>query len=467
MAIKILNSGVQTWPKTSFVKNNNIWSQIKTLYKNINGIWTQIEPVPGNQFFTSNGSFVVPNGVTSMTMTAIGGGAGAGNYVDGGANDDYGGTGGGSSGQYVSDYPIPVTPGETITVVIGGGGGNAGSGRDSGNQGGGGGTTYIYTAARTYYLLGGVGGYGGSGQGNTYPGGTQTTSNSSLNSVGVHQGSQSLWGRGGYGGGGITGGDLLGGAYGGGNNYHYELDAVNYGGGGAGTWSNYVREDNGNHPSWGGKGKSGAVYFKWGRFQVFTSVGVSSFTVPNFVTQVRVTGCAGGAGGGNVYDDGCGGTSGSSGGGSSGQMISGYIYNVSPGQVLSVTVGGGGDRAGWGGNSAVDGIILYGGAPGGSGSPCNGGAFAPGYLPGGGPSGYFGYSGSWGGGSTGGTGGQGIYGYGGGGGGSGSFHGWTGQAGGNATYYGAGGGGAGSWDLDNGGTALGGYGYQGIITISW
>lgn len=217
--------------------------------------------VPGSQTFTSNGTFTVPPGVTTIYLYGAGGGAGAGNVVDGGRNDDYGGAGAGSSGQKVYGFPINVSPGQQFGVTIGGGGGNAYGGRDSPNQGGAGGTTYF----GGYYLLGGVGGYGGVGDaGNQYPGGSQTTSNSSMPGyVSVSQGGAAAGGYGGAGGAGYNGTSVPGGRYGGGNNYHYELDAVDWGGGGAGGYSTYIREDNGNSPCWGGKGKQGIIVVTW------------------------------------------------------------------------------------------------------------------------------------------------------------------------------------------------------------
>lgn len=217
--------------------------------------------VPGSQTFTSNGTFTVPPGVTTIYLNGAGGGAGAGNVVDGGRNDDLGGSGGGSSGQKVYNYPISVSPGQQFSVVIGAGGGNAYGGRDSPNQGGAGGTTYF----GGYYLLGGVGGYGGVGDaGNQYPGGTQTTSNSSMPGyVTVSQGGSATYGYGGAGGAGYNGTSVPGGSYPNGNYYHYELDATDWGGGGAGAWQWYIREDNGNSPSWGGKGRQGIVVVTW------------------------------------------------------------------------------------------------------------------------------------------------------------------------------------------------------------
>lgn len=223
--------------------------------------------VPGSQTFTSNAYFTVPPGVTVIYMYGAGGGGGAGNVVDGGRNDDYGGAGGGSSGQKVYGFPIAVSPGWQFYVTIGAGGANAYGGRDSPNQGGTGGTTQIQGPAGTFYLLGGIGGYGGVGDaGNMYGGGVQTTSNSSMPGyVSVSQGGNAYDnpGYGGYGGAGYNGTSVPGGRYGGGNNYHYELDATDWGGGGAGGYSTYIREDNGNSPCWGGKGRQGIVVITW------------------------------------------------------------------------------------------------------------------------------------------------------------------------------------------------------------
>ena len=266
MALIIKNSSVWVEPKAAYVKSGGLWVPSKKLFARTGGAWRLVYPVPGSISFDSNGSFVVPNGVFRMSLTAIGGGGGAGNGVDGGANDDYGGAGGGAGGQKVSGYIINVSPGEVVSVEIGTGGGNASSGRDSVNYGGTGGTTYIYTAGGTYYLLGGNGGQGMSGQGFMGAGGSTPTTNSSFSpgSIITNNGSGSGWGVGGYGGAGFSGSTKSGGSYGGGNGYHYELDATDYGGGGAGGWSNYIREDNGNHPCWGGKGKSGFAQFVWG-----------------------------------------------------------------------------------------------------------------------------------------------------------------------------------------------------------
>ena len=466
MALYVNDGGSWRQPKTAYVNDGGNWKQLKALWVNNNGVWIQVAPTPGSQLFTASGTFTVPSGVTQMKMTAIGGGAGAGNMVDGGANDDSGGGGGGSSGQYVSNYTIPVTPGEVISVTIGAGGANAGTGWGSGNQGGAGGQTTIVTAAKTYYLLGGIGGYGGPGQNILYSGGTQTTSNTSLTGVAVNQGGNATYYVGGSGGAGITGSAQPGQYYSQAGGYHTELDAVNYGGGGAAGYYGYLRQDQGKHPGWGGTGKAGVAYFSWGSQQTFTTVGTTTFTVPNFVTTLTVNAAGGGGGGGYLTDSGCNSDYGTAGGGSSGQIISGYSLAVTPGQVLTITVGAGGSQQSAGGNTVVGSLTLKGGNGGPGGECCNG-VFYPGAsVPTGGPTGYFGYAGGSGVGTN-----KGGNGYGNTGGGTAgpyiSHHGWGGQSGGNGTAYGAGGGGGASSDNNSGGFAGGGNGYQGFVQLIW
>ncbi|WP_426050615.1 hypothetical protein [Brevundimonas sp. SL161] len=70
--------------------------------------------LPGQQLFTSDGSFVVPAGVTSICAVAIG--AGGNTEIDPfGDGFDYVGGGGGLG----YNNAIAVTPGETLAVAIG------------------------------------------------------------------------------------------------------------------------------------------------------------------------------------------------------------------------------------------------------------------------------------------------------------------------------------------------------------
>ena len=88
----------------------------------------------GISVFTSNGTFTVPAGVTSIKVSVVGGGGGSGGGWS--APDQYWGSGGGGGAASAISY-ITTTPGTTYSVTIGAGGlGNA-----SGINGGPGGTT--------------------------------------------------------------------------------------------------------------------------------------------------------------------------------------------------------------------------------------------------------------------------------------------------------------------------------------
>ena len=105
--------------------------------------------------FTTPGtfSFVVPALVTELNAVCIGGGgAGASNVNDGGG-------GGGGSLQYRNS--IPVTAGETLTIVVGNGGQEGSANASSGGSSGifRGGTQLVYAAGGN----GARGTYGGAG----------------------------------------------------------------------------------------------------------------------------------------------------------------------------------------------------------------------------------------------------------------------------------------------------------------
>ena len=108
----------------------------------------------GVQKFTSDGTFVVPEGVHKILVTACGGGGG------GGGSSFYGGSGGGASGECIYRHLFAVTPGSEISIMVGAGGaggaGNTGS-VDSRNckNGENGGATVIGDLVT---LSGGVGG---------------------------------------------------------------------------------------------------------------------------------------------------------------------------------------------------------------------------------------------------------------------------------------------------------------------
>ena len=69
--------------------------------------------------FTESGSWIVPAGVTSLTIECIGGG-GAGGYVHG-SGVLFRNSGGGGGGAYAKSV-VTVTGGETVSVIVGKGG---------------------------------------------------------------------------------------------------------------------------------------------------------------------------------------------------------------------------------------------------------------------------------------------------------------------------------------------------------
>jgi hypothetical protein len=95
------------------------------------------------QLFTSNGSFEVPTGITNVSIVCVGGGA-AGNNT----NADGGRGGGGGALSYTNN--LAVTPGETLTIVVGLGGTTSGQN---------GGDSYVRRSSTDLVLAkGGVGG---------------------------------------------------------------------------------------------------------------------------------------------------------------------------------------------------------------------------------------------------------------------------------------------------------------------
>jgi hypothetical protein len=122
--------------------------------------------------------FTVPNGVTSITVSAWGAGGGGGGWPIGIPLTALG-FGFGAAGGFVY-ATLSVIPGETLTVQVGGGGGspnqyclvaglptNCGpnNSTDGGMGGGGGGASGIYRAATLLAMAGGGGGGGGQGVG--------------------------------------------------------------------------------------------------------------------------------------------------------------------------------------------------------------------------------------------------------------------------------------------------------------
>ncbi len=217
------------------------------------------------------------------------------------------------------------------------------------------------------------------------------------------------------------------------------------------------------------------------RKAVFTANG--AFTVPDFVTTIWVSGCAGGGGGGSSG----GGTStaggGGGAGGGAGEPALKTPISVTPGHTLSITIGAAGaggaappsDTAGnngtSGGNTVLEDstaattlLTLTGGSGGngGGGAGAQGGASPSSGYPGGGAGRDSIYS------ADGGTGGSGPFGGGGGlGRGAAGYN--AGFAGNSGYGYGAGGGGGGGTYAASAATAgaSGGNGAPGFLVIEW
>lgn len=120
-----------------------------------------IAPFPNSsstqQAFSYTGAdqtFVVPAGVTSITVRAWGAGGGSNGALDSQADRAFGGPGG-----FVK-ATLAVTPGETLTVKVGGGGKKGTSARMSG---GGGGRSELLRSTTPLVIAGAGGGSGGYG----------------------------------------------------------------------------------------------------------------------------------------------------------------------------------------------------------------------------------------------------------------------------------------------------------------
>jgi len=271
--------------------------------------FTEIPPVGQQEYTTAQTTtFTVPAGCTSISAVCVGGGGGGGNDT----NPDEAGSGGGG-GALAYQTSIAVTPGESLTVVVGSGGGSntnggdsyiqrsgtnlvraGGGGRgqspDDGNAGGSGGT--VITG------IGGAGGAGGNTTGTNTQGaggggaggysGTGGTGQAGNLSAAATNGSGGGGGGGGQnaGGGGVgilgsgTSGNGSGAGTGGlagsggtnGSNSGVNVGAGGtYGGGGAGAAG-------GDTP---GSGASGAVRIIYGTGRSYPSTNVTNQTSTN------------------------------------------------------------------------------------------------------------------------------------------------------------------------------------------
>lgn len=413
------------------------------------GVWRYAHNSGTTVYSTSGAhSFVVPEGVHHVLVTACGaGGGGGGGYYD------RAGQGGGGGG-YTHRAPASVTAGDTISITVGAGG--AGDQLDypsssTDGYGSNGAATTISGSGISITLNGGNGGSGGyeyphqgniQGAGGTVSGIPGSTGQRGAFSQSYGYGGHSLYGP-------------VSNKFGTNNGYHASscwlgLYGDDTGMSGAGTGGG-GRPDCGSDGK-GGTGAAGYVEFNYGTWwpgagtQEYTS-GTGTFTVPTDVTQIWVRMCGGGGGGGGGSDYG-------SGGGGSGGWYEYTNLTVTPGQSLSYSIGSGGSGGGSGtagGSTTFSTLTCTGGAGGTRDAKGNNGTPAgqegqPGKL----------YTGAGGVAGQGGSSPFGSGGLGGIGGGPGS----TGPSGGTASGYGTGGGGG--CNNANGGGGKGGY-----IKIEW
>ena len=320
-------------------------------------------------------SFVVPNGVTAINVTTIGGGGGG----SGGGGDSGDAGVGGYAGGYAVVNNVVVTAGQSVSVCVGSGGaGGSGAYSGSGSMSA---AAYGRAGNPSYLIV--------SGSNVAYSaGGAQQTLNASGRGGNANEGGQNSYYTTLYG---VT-------TRGNGNNYGDGYPGI-FGGSGGGGGST--------HSGAGGYyagGRGGDGYVKITYTQTLTTPGSFSVQVPQGVTSATISVYGGGGSGSTMSfcGDGYGG-----GGGGSGGYRTNQTLAVTPGETLAVVVGAGGAEVGYpgtcaghrsgnaGGTSSVTGSQGAVSATGGAGGQANPNAYPLGGLggAGGSPSGVSGTNG--------------------------------------------------------------------------
>lgn len=180
----VKNSGSFSPVKVAYVKDSGTWKTVKQIWVKDGGSWQMAYPestgtvVYGDQTVnTSTGtrsgasySWTVPNGITSITISASGGGGPGYAYHDGGycQHAFSGGAGGG-----LSNLVLTVEPGDVISGVYGDAGGK---GYYNGGTGGAASATTILKNGSAVATCGAGGSRGSVGTTTIYQGsGTATT----------------------------------------------------------------------------------------------------------------------------------------------------------------------------------------------------------------------------------------------------------------------------------------------------
>lgn len=156
------------------IKDDGSWKNIDVVYVKTNEP-DRTTTTNFNQRYTTSGVYIVPSGVTSLTVEASGGGGGGGGYHSGcgGATRHPGGNGGAG---YKVNRTIAVTPGQAVTWTIGA----AGVGGAASVNGTAGGTTTV-SGVVSITAAGGGGGIQGTGNG---PGASAVGGNGSAGGLG-------------------------------------------------------------------------------------------------------------------------------------------------------------------------------------------------------------------------------------------------------------------------------------------
>lgn len=309
---QILNTSVSTGALIQgrqFELPTDEWSSGSTSYQLVSATPNYYTTQPGVQAFSYTGAdqtWTVPAGVTSLTVKMW---AAGGSGINAAMQSTYG-AGGGASGGYTTGT-LAVTPGETLTFIVGqggkqssgvayGGGGNA----TNATGGGGGGRSAIRRSSTELATAGGGGGGGGSGYnggagggttggdaaGGTGLGGTQSAggSTSGTGSAGTQfQGGASNGGGAGgggyYGGGGGNGSGVVQ-AGGGGSGYAGGLTGASMSSGTVGNGASSVNPPNtgdADYASGVGVGGGGSVAGGSGRIVVrYTATGNMTLVSP-------------------------------------------------------------------------------------------------------------------------------------------------------------------------------------------
>lgn len=207
--------------------------------------------------FTSNGSFTVPAGVTTVYLSAAaGGGGGGGASGNPGTSGSAGGGGGGGAGQSNLRIPYAVAPGQVIAITIGAAGtsGAGSTGATNGVTGGTGGNTVVGSLVTLTGGTGGTGGVYGAGGGSGGGGGSGAP-NGGFGFDGTAGGSGGIGAATPFGGGGPGGHGGLGG----GNTGGLAGNGFGAGGGGGGA----IYSATALPGAAGGVGIVGVAIFEW------------------------------------------------------------------------------------------------------------------------------------------------------------------------------------------------------------